>query len=154
MKDKQEIISSLLCAVSQSEDAIRRYLQGFDILSAYSFGMSTEEFKKRKYDYRELTSEILKAIDSSGNDISTLATLIQLSDRDMNVEETVNLSRLMDSLMHWRSALLSAMETCDEAFKAKELLKLSILQSEARRALAATEFMKGILENETLHHRT
>ncbi|MBE6596078.1 MAG: hypothetical protein E7641_00245 [Ruminococcaceae bacterium] len=154
MKDKQEIISSLLCTVSLTENAIRHYLQGFDILSAYSFGMSAEEFKKRKYDYRDLTSMILKAIDSSGEDISSLSVLIRLADNDMNVEETVHLSRLMDSLMNWRSTLFSAMEVCDKAFKEKELLKLSTLQSEARRALAATEFMKGRLENETLHNRT
>ncbi len=146
MKTKQDILSSLLINISCIEDALREYTQSFDEFSSYSFNISKDEYKKRSLDYRSTTSKLLTAIDKTDEDISSLASLLCFADRSMDTEETLILSGLLDDSLKWKNTLLEAMTDCDALFSKPEAFRVSAVLLAARRALTATEILKGKLK--------
>ncbi|MBQ8140897.1 MAG: hypothetical protein IJ038_04285 [Clostridia bacterium] len=143
-------IKNDILALKKSADATAfacgSYAASIDTYSLFSFAADEKNVKRIYYDYRRLTSLIIKEKEMSDASNARVAALVCQADKEQNSEIVKEYYEIFERYRVWCASASSFMQSSDKEFKkdAKDL-KLSALLSYAQIFLISTKNLIGFL---------
>lgn len=140
-----EIQTQLLNLLSEAVAKTKEYIDIFEAKDSYLFSKKTQKKAKIKESFITLSSYLVSISEKTDSLTANISALVCNSDENMDNDNTLYFSNILENYFLWRKTLLSFLDNTTMMLKGDEI-KYSLLISHTQTFLNASENLIGILK--------